>query len=359
MCHFCVLDALPENTDGERDWGAETEIAAVRAEPAGQPEQRARPSQETGSGLKSLFLTIFPDNFCAAHVFSQLDSWRVSKILLFPQELQKEKNSVTAELDRSSRSLSQLEEEKRSSEQVLKRTQGLLDDFKGTLVLDVAKEFLLLSHYWWMDLTFGSSVKSEGQAEELRKLQSKLEQQTRVSAQEQENLKKTLSDAEARSDKWARGKHKAGCCARFMIKYCLINNSAILIIILHFRSKNELQKQNQEIERLNHKLAVLDKESHELKSSLTVSQDGCKALKQEHEALLEWKKEKETLINQTEAVQKELTDKINSLESDLGVVKEANNELQVSVKSFFTWEASFGKVNLSDAQSCQDIHKLY
>lgn len=52
-----------------------------------------------------------------------------------------------------------------------------------------------------MSLSFGSSVKSEGQAEELKRLQSKLEQQTQVSALEQENLKKTLSDAEARNDK--------------------------------------------------------------------------------------------------------------------------------------------------------------
>lgn len=118
----------------------------------------------------------------------------------------------------------------------------------------------------------------------------------------------------------------------FNKQFCHFNYT----VILHFRSKNELQKQNQEVERLNHKLAVLDKESQELKSSLTVSQDGCKALKQEHDALLEWKKEKETLINQTEAVQTELTDKISSLESNLGVLKEANNELQVSVKSSFT-----------------------
>lgn len=54
-----------------------------------------------------------------------------------------------------------------------------------------------------MDLTSGCSVRSDGQAEELKKLQSQLEQRTRVSAQEQENFKKTLSDAEARHDRRA------------------------------------------------------------------------------------------------------------------------------------------------------------
>lgn len=47
------------------------------------------------------------------------------------QELQKERNSVTVQLDQSSRRLTQLEEEKKSADQSLKRTQGLVDDLKG------------------------------------------------------------------------------------------------------------------------------------------------------------------------------------------------------------------------------------
>lgn len=50
------------------------------------------------------------------------------------QELQKEKNRLTVELEQSSRRLSQLEEEKRSTEQSLKRAQGSLDDLKGERV---------------------------------------------------------------------------------------------------------------------------------------------------------------------------------------------------------------------------------
>lgn len=74
----------------------------------------------------------------------------------------------------------------------------------------------------------------------------------------------------------------------------------------------------------------LEKESQELKSNLTASQNESKELKQEHQALLEWKKEKETMINETEAVQKELGDKISAMENSLGSLHEINDELKVS-----------------------------
>ncbi len=76
-------------------------------------------------------------------------------------------------------------------------------------------------------------------------------------------------------------------------------------------------------------VAVLEKESQELKCNVSASQKECKELKQEHQALLEWKKEKETLINETEAVQKELTDKICNLENSLSSLNEATDELKV------------------------------
>lgn len=38
---------------------------------------------------------------------------------------------MTVQLDQNSRRLAQLEEEKKSADQSLKRTQGLLDDLKG------------------------------------------------------------------------------------------------------------------------------------------------------------------------------------------------------------------------------------
>lgn len=85
----------------------------------------------------------------------------------------------------------------------------------------------------------------------------------------------------------------------------------------------------QEAEKLTNRLTVLEKESQELKSNLSASQNECKELKQEHQALLEWKKEKETLINETEAVQKDLTDKISNLENSLASMNEATEELKV------------------------------
>lgn len=50
-------------------------------------------------------------------------------------------------------------------------------------------------------MSFLCSAKSEGQAEELKRLQSKLEQQTQASARDLENMKKTLSDAETKNDR--------------------------------------------------------------------------------------------------------------------------------------------------------------
>ena len=98
---------------------------------------------------------------------------------------------------------------------------------------------------------------------------------------------------------------------------------------MHRRSQNELQKQKQEAEKLNNRVTVLEKESQELKSTLTASRNECKELKQEHQTLLEWKKEKETLINETEAVQKDLTDKIGNLENSLTSLNKAADDLKV------------------------------
>lgn len=83
------------------------------------------------------------------------------------------------------------------------------------------------------------------------------------------------------------------------------------------------------MEPLSQRVIVLEKESQELKSTLTQSQTECANLKQEHHTLLEWKTEKETLINETEAVQKVFTDKINNLESNLISLNESNDKLKV------------------------------
>lgn len=95
------------------------------------------------------------------------------------------------------------------------------------------------------------------------------------------------------------------------------------------RSQNELQKQKLEAEKLTNRVTVLEKESQELKANLVASQEECSELKKEHQALLEWKKEKETLINETEAVQKDLTDKIDILEKSLHSANKATDQLKV------------------------------
>lgn len=95
------------------------------------------------------------------------------------------------------------------------------------------------------------------------------------------------------------------------------------------RSQNELQKQKLEAEKLTNTVTLLENESQELKANLTASQKECTELKKEHQALLVWKKEKETLINETEAVQKDLTDKIDILEKSLYSANKATDQLKV------------------------------
>lgn len=122
------------------------------------------------------------------------------------QELQKEKNCTSVQLDQSTRRLSQLEEEKKASDQSFKRTQGLLDDLKGNWLKVYRKSaqvtYLVICLVFLLWFSFYLSAKSEGQVEELKRLQSKLEQQTQASSHELENLKKTLSDAETKNDRW-------------------------------------------------------------------------------------------------------------------------------------------------------------
>ena len=71
------------------------------------------------------------------------------------QELQREKNSVTVQLDQSSRRLSQLEEEKKGADQSFKRTQGLLDDLKGKLVIEtLVAEFITQNNLMFNSFVF-------------------------------------------------------------------------------------------------------------------------------------------------------------------------------------------------------------
>lgn len=96
-------------------------------------------------------------------------------------------------------------------------------------------------------------------------------------------------------------------------------------------------------------MALAEKESQELKANLSSSQKECEELKHEHSTLLQWKKDKETLVNETEAVQKELTDKISILEKKLAAVDEVTDELKVqscelSQIYYFGWKTKFNLI---------------
>ncbi|CAG06191.1 unnamed protein product, partial [Tetraodon nigroviridis] len=124
------------------------------------------------------------------------------------EELQKEKNTLTVQLDQGSRRLTQLEEEKKNTEQNLKRTQGLFDDLKGKIVQpnksDLVKCVFFFLLLLFVELLFSVfKAKSEGQTEELKKIQSKLEHQSQTSVQELSNMKKTLDDAESKNERLA------------------------------------------------------------------------------------------------------------------------------------------------------------
>lgn len=100
------------------------------------------------------------------------------------------------------------------------------------------------------------------------------------------------------------------------------------------RAQKELDKQRQEAEKLANGLTVLEKENQQLKSNITSGQKECEELKKEHQALLDWKKEKESLINETEETQKDLNDKIVTLEKSLISANEVTDQMKVGGKLF-------------------------
>lgn len=103
---------------------------------------------------------------------------------------------------------------------------------------------------------------------------------------------------------------------------------------LFHRAQNELDRQKQEAEKLANGLTVLEKENQELKSNITVGQKECDELQREHQALLDWKKEKESLINDNEETQKDLKDKIVTLEKSLISVNDVTDQIKVRCKLY-------------------------
>ncbi|XP_062303540.1 centromere protein F [Osmerus eperlanus] len=195
------------------------------------------------------------------------------------EELQKEKNNLSSQLEQGSRKLSQLEEERKTWEQNLKRSQNMVEDLRA---------------------------KTEAQGEEMKGLKTKLESQAMSSSQDLENLKKSLSDTEAKIEK----------------------------------SHGELQKQKQEVEQLSIKLVAMENENKYLKATLGSSQKECVDLRKEHETLLQWKTEKETLINDTETVQQGLTSRISELEKSVVSLNDDHSVLKDLLKTVEEEKAS-------------------
>lgn len=86
---------------------------------------------------------------------------------------------------------------------------------------------------------------------------------------------------------------------------------------------------------------MLKNENQEQKSNITAGQNECDQLRKENQALLDWKKEKESVINHTEAMQKQLNDKIVTLEETLMSANELTEKTKVTAVADFT---SSGKV---------------
>lgn len=94
---------------------------------------------------------------------------------------------------------------------------------------------------------------------------------------------------------------------------------------------------------------MLEKENQELKSTFTTGRKDYDKLTKEHQALLDWKKEKELLINDTEEMQKDLNDKIVSLEKSLVSVKDATDQMKVKCKLYLQ---SFNHPALENIRRC-------
>lgn len=162
-----------KESDNEGVGGTETETSKGRAERPGLPEQRAWCPQENGGSFTKVLYSLWKKmlhkilffSFCAAFAAVMINDMyqKMCFYLLLHffsyinQELQKEKNTLTLQLDQSSRHLTQLEEEKKNTEQNLKRTQGLFDDLKGKTVQPNKSDLVKYVFLFFIELWFSIS----------------------------------------------------------------------------------------------------------------------------------------------------------------------------------------------------------
>ncbi|XP_056122271.1 centromere protein F [Rhinichthys klamathensis goyatoka] len=182
-------------------------------------------------------------------------------------EMQREKNTLSCQLDQGMKRVKQLEEEKQNIEQNLAKSRTMVDDLK---------------------------MKTQTQSEELTELRKKMERQSASSSQELENAKKTLAETEAKN----------------------------------MKTQAELQKLVHEVELKVNKICAVEKENEDLKMTSNSCQKEVAEMKKEYEALLEWKNEKEQLINNTESNLEEMLSKIADLEIDKAKLSDAHDGFQ-------------------------------
>ncbi|KAK7153193.1 hypothetical protein R3I93_011176 [Phoxinus phoxinus] len=182
-------------------------------------------------------------------------------------EMQREKNTLSCQLDQGMKRVKQLEEEKQNIEQNLTKSRTMVDDLK---------------------------MKTQTQSEELTELRKKMERQSASSSQELENAKKTLAETELKN----------------------------------MKTQAELQKQVHEVELKVNKICAVEKENENLKMTSNSYQKEVAEMKKEYEALLDWKNEKELLINNTESNREEMLSKIADLERDKAKLCDAHDGFQ-------------------------------
>ncbi|KAI7804504.1 centromere protein F isoform X2 [Triplophysa rosa] len=181
-------------------------------------------------------------------------------------EMQKEKNTLSCQLEQGLKRVKQLEEEKQNIEQNLAKNRTMVDDLK---------------------------VKTQTQSEELTEIRKKMDRQSVSSAQELEHAKKNLAEIEMKN----------------------------------MKTQAEFQKFVNEIEMKANKICALEKENENLKMTTNSCQKEVAETKKEYETLLEWKTEKEQLISNAESNREEMLSKIADLERDLATLNGAHDSL--------------------------------
>lgn len=121
-----------------------------------------------------------------------------------------------------------------------------------------------------------------------------MDRQSASSSQELESVKKTLAETEAKN----------------------------------MKTQAELQKQVHEVELKASKICAVEKENEDLKMTSNSCQKEISELKKEYEVLMEWKNEKEQLINNAESNHQEMQNKIANLEKDKAELSDAHDGFQ-------------------------------